>query len=66
MTAHLSPIARDAAGQHRTFRAPRDARRQAGYRRLVITMLGLDVATLAAELRAARRLQQSERLQSAA
>ena len=44
----------------------RDARRQAGYRRLVITLLGLDVEDLAADLRAARRLQQPQRLQSAA
>jgi hypothetical protein len=66
MSARLSPIACAAVGQPRTFRARRDARRQAGYRRLVITLLGLDVATLAAALRAARRLQQRQGLQSAA
>ena len=31
-----------------------EARRDAGYRRLAAVMLGLDVATLTAELRAAR------------
>jgi hypothetical protein len=66
MSARLRPIGRDAARQPRMLRVRRDARRQAGYRRLVITMLSLDVATLSTELRAARRVQQTQRLQSAA
>jgi hypothetical protein len=33
---------------------PPDPRRNAAYRRLAVAMLGLDVATLAAELRATR------------
>jgi hypothetical protein len=66
MSARLRPIGRYAAGQPRMLRVRRDARRQAGYRRLVITMLSLDVATLSTELRAARRVQQTQRLQSAA
>jgi hypothetical protein len=41
----------DAAGRPRTYRLERDARR-AGYRRLAIAILGLDVETLARGLRA--------------
>ena len=49
-------VARGANGQPRTYRlSPRPAQ-QAAYRRLASAMLGLDVATLADELRAARRL----------
>ena len=54
MSATLRPIAHDAAGQPRTFRLQRQVRRHAGYRRLAISILGLDVETLASELRAAR------------
>ncbi len=50
-----SIIARGANGQPRTYRlSPRPAQ-QAAYRRLALAILGLDVATLADELRAARR-----------
>ena len=38
--------------QPRTYRLERDAARGAGYRRLVIAILGLDVETLARGLRA--------------
>jgi hypothetical protein len=48
-------IARGANGQPRTYRlAPAPAQR-AAYRRLALAILGLDVATLADELRSARR-----------
>lgn len=51
-----SVIARGASGQPRTYRlSPRPAQ-QAAYRRLAAAICGLDVATLADELRAARRL----------
>jgi len=47
-------IAHSPNGQPRTFRlAP--ASRDAAYRRLATAILGLDVPTLASELRAARR-----------
>jgi hypothetical protein len=47
-------VARGANGQPRTYRlSPRPAQ-QAAYRRLASAMLGLDVATLADELRAER------------
>jgi hypothetical protein len=47
-------IARATNGQPRTYRlAP--AARDAVYRRLAIAILGLDVPTLVAELRSARR-----------
>jgi hypothetical protein len=45
-------IGHDAAGQPRTYRLERDAARSAGYRRLAIAILGLDVETLARGLRA--------------
>jgi hypothetical protein len=49
-----SVVGRDANGQPRTYRlAP--AASDAAYRRLTAAILGLDVATLADELRAARR-----------
>ncbi|HET6319052.1 MAG TPA: hypothetical protein VFG86_21570 [Chloroflexota bacterium] len=54
MSATLRPISHDAAGQPRTFRLQRQVRRQVAYRRLAISILGLDVETLASELRAAR------------
>jgi hypothetical protein len=46
-------IAWGANGQPRTYRLA--AARQAAYRRLAVAILGLDVATLAHELRSARR-----------
>jgi hypothetical protein len=46
-------IARAANGQPRTYRLA--AARQAGYRRLAVAILHLDVATLADELRHARQ-----------
>jgi hypothetical protein len=55
MSASLYPIGRDAAGQPRTFRVRRRARQQAAYRRLLTTILGLDVKALTAELRGARQ-----------
>lgn len=51
-----SVIARGANGQPRTYRLSPQPAPQAAYRRLVLAMLGLDVATLTDELRAARRL----------
>jgi hypothetical protein len=48
-------IGRDAAGQPRTYRLVHPARQAAAYRRLAIAILGLDVPTLACELRSARR-----------
>jgi hypothetical protein len=51
-----SVIARGPSGQPQTYRlSPRPAQR-AAYRRLAAAILGLDVATLAHELRAARGL----------
>jgi len=51
-----SILARAPNGQPRTYRlAPRQDQ-SAAYRRLALAILGLDVATLAHELRAARRL----------
>jgi hypothetical protein len=66
MSASLCPIGHDATGQPRTFRLLRRARRQAAYRRLMITILGLDVATLTSELRAMRSAHPRPRLQPAA
>ena len=51
-----SIIARSANGQPRTYRLSPKPAQQAAYRRLALAILGLDVATLADELRAARRL----------
>jgi hypothetical protein len=48
-------VARDSHGQPRTYRLARHAPQEAAYRRLAITILGLDVATLANDLRPARR-----------
>lgn len=59
-------IGRDTAGQPRTYRLSRSSTRDAAYRRLAVTILGLDVATLALELRAARRARQSSALAAAA
>jgi hypothetical protein len=49
-----SVVARAANGQPRTLRLAPPAR-DAAYRRLTVAILGLDVASLAAELRSARR-----------
>jgi hypothetical protein len=51
-----SIIARGANGQPRTYRLSPKPAQQAAYRRLALAILGLGVATLADELRAARRL----------
>ncbi|HET6318309.1 MAG TPA: hypothetical protein VFG86_17790 [Chloroflexota bacterium] len=51
-----SVIARGANGQPRTYRLSPQPAQQAAYRRLALAILGLDVATLADELRARRRL----------
>lgn len=55
----LAVIGRSAAGQPRTFRleaVPQPvASQNAAYRRLTAVILGLDVPTLAFELRTARR-----------
>jgi hypothetical protein len=48
-------LARDSHGQPRTYRLAPHAAQQAAYRRLAVAILGLDVATLAMELRPARR-----------
>lgn len=47
-------VARDSVGQPRTYRLVGDPAQQAAYRRLAVAILGLDVATLASELRPAR------------
>ena len=51
-----SVVTRDANGQPRTYRLSPQPAQQAAYRRLASAILGLDVATLADELRTARRL----------
>jgi hypothetical protein len=48
-------IAYDANGQPRTYRLAPSGSQPAAYRRLALTILGLDVPTLAAKLRSARR-----------
>ena len=48
-------VACDAFGRPRTYRLSPTGSRPAAYRRLALAILGLDVATLAAQLRAARR-----------
>ena len=50
-----SVVACDAFGQPRTYRLGPTGSQPAAYRRLALAILGLDVATLAAQLRAARR-----------
>ena len=49
-------VARGANGQPRTYRLSPKPAQQAAYRRLALAILGLDVSSLADELRAARRL----------
>jgi hypothetical protein len=51
-----SVVSRGANGQPRTYRLSPKPAQHAAYRRLAAAILGLDVATLADELRAARRL----------
>jgi hypothetical protein len=46
-------------GQPRTSRLSPEPAQQAAYRRLALAILGLDVASLAHELRTARRLAQA-------
>jgi hypothetical protein len=48
-------IAYDPNGQPRTYRLAPTGSQPAAYRRLALTILGLDVPTLAAQLRSARR-----------
>jgi hypothetical protein len=50
-----SVVARGPGGQPRTYRLSPQPAQQAAYRRLALAILGLDVATLAHELRPARR-----------
>ncbi len=47
-------VARGANGQPRTYRLATSSRQSTAYRRLALAILGLDVATLADELRSAR------------
>ena len=55
-TRHLVVVSTTAAGQPRTYRLVEDRRRvAAAYRRLAVAILGLDVATLAAELSRVRQ-----------
>jgi hypothetical protein len=64
----LAVVGRSAAGQPRTFRLELAGRpavgRDAAYRRLAVTILGLDVPTLARGLQTARvgRLQDAARV----
>jgi predicted nucleotidyltransferase len=53
---HLAVVGRSPAGAPRTFRleASTGTSREAAYRRLAASILGLDVASLASELRARR------------
>ncbi len=55
-TRPRSVVARGPNGQPRTYRLSPKPSQQAAYRRLAVAILGLDVAFLADELRAARRL----------
>jgi hypothetical protein len=51
----LSVVARGANGQPRTYRLAPSSVQHTAYRRLALTILGLDVPTLADELRSTRR-----------
>jgi hypothetical protein len=51
---HLRVVGRQPNGQPRTYRLQPATSPQAAYRRLAIAVLGLDVPTLATQLRAAR------------
>jgi hypothetical protein len=60
-------VGRQAGGQPTPDRPQAVARRRdAAYRRLAVAIVGLDVPTLADELRAARRTLRSSRLRAAA
>lgn len=50
---HPRVVVRVAKGQSRTHRLATSSTQNAAYRRLALTILGLDVATLADELRSA-------------
>ncbi len=50
----LRVVARGANGQPRTYRLATSSMQSTAYRRLALAILGLDVATLADELRSAR------------
>jgi hypothetical protein len=50
----LRVVTRGANGQPRTYRLATSSTQTIAYRRLALSILGLDVATLAAELRSAR------------
>ena len=57
-TRHLVVLSTTAAGRPQTYRVMADQRPprvEAAYRRLAVAILGLDVATLAAELARARQ-----------
>ncbi len=51
---HMRVVARGANGQPRTYRLATSSTQNTAYRRLALAILGLDVATLADELRSAR------------
>ena len=51
---HVTVVGRAANGQPRTYRLSRPAARESAYRRLAAAILGLDITTLAVELRMAR------------
>ena len=53
--SQLRVVARESGGQPRTYRLTSSRSHAAAYRRLATTILGLDVATLADELRHARQ-----------
>jgi len=50
----LRVVARGANGQPRTYRLATSSTQNTAYRRLALAILGLDVATLADELRSGR------------
>jgi hypothetical protein len=50
----LRVVARGVNGQPRTYRLATSSTQNTAYRRLALAILGLDVATLAVELRSAR------------
>jgi len=52
-------VACSANGQPRTYRLSPQPAQQVAYRRLALAILGLDVATLANELRSAHRVAQA-------
>ena len=56
----LRVVACAANGQPRTYRLAPSSVQNTAYRRLALAIIGLDVATLADELRSARRLSSIE------